>query len=140
MATGVMTSIVSTAANPLFRMLNIGGQKYYYKHFSYDELLYETLINILHAYKDHKYNHGTCKTFNGIEIAADMLCFRNPPDPNKWIDYSNRARMKVRIQYNQMSRNIVVMCKKQYQLESFLNKFAKNNFNPASELTLIGSS
>jgi hypothetical protein len=137
MATGVITGVASTLVAPVFRLLNVGGQHYYSRFYQDNEALYITLIDILHSFKDEKHNHSICKTFDGTEIAADMLCFRNPAG---WSDCSDRARMKVRIQYNQMTRAVIVMCKKKYQLESFLNKFAKQNFNPAGELTLIGSS
>ena len=136
MATGAAISIVSTVVAPVFRLLNIGGQHYYSRYYTNKEELYSTLMNVLHLYKDNIKNHSICQ-YNGVEIAADMLCFRNPA--RRW-DFSDRARMKVRIQYNQQSKAIVVMCKKKYQLESFLCKFVKNNFDPMKELVLIGSS
>lgn len=128
---------VASVISPVCRFLSIGGQKYYSRFFSRNELLYTTLVNILHLYRDCKYTHSLCKTFDNIEIAADMMSFRNPA--GKW-DYSDWATMKVRIQYNQETCAIVVMCKKQYQLESFLNKFSKKDFNPSIELIVIGSS
>lgn len=133
MATGIAVSVVSTLVTKIPGM----NAHYYSRFVSENEALYTTLIDILHAFKDSKYTHSICKTFEGLEIAADMMCFRNTA--GSW-DYSDRARMKVRIQYNQMTRAIVVMCKKQYQLESFLNKFSKKDFVPAQELVVIGSS
>ena len=133
----IAVSVASAAVAPVYRFLSIGGQKYYSRFVNDNEGLYTTLVDILHAYRESKYTHSICRTFDNIEIAADMMCFRNPA--GSW-DYSDRARMKVRIQYNQMTRAIVVMCKKQYQLESFLNKFSKKDFSPVTELVVIGSS
>lgn len=133
MATGVAVAVVSSLVTKVPGM----NTHYYSRFFSENEPLYTTLVDILHAYRESKYTHSICRTFDDIEIAADMMCFRNPA--GSW-DYSDWARMKVRIQYNQMTRAIVVMCKKQYQLESFLGKFSKKDFSPINELVVIGSS
>ena len=135
--TTIAVSVASATISPVYRFLSVGGQRYYSIHFSENEPLYTTLVDILHSCRKSNYTHSICKTFDNIEISADMMCFRNPA--GNW-DYSDRARMKVRIQYNQMTRAIVVTCKKQYQLESFINKFSKKDFNPVTELIVIGSS
>ena len=127
------TSIAGAVATVLVTKIPGFSGRYYYRYINENEALYGTLVNILHAFKDNKHVHSICKTFENVEIAADMMCFRNITDDWGW---SDNARMKVRIQYNQMNRTIVVMCKKQYQLTSFLNKFCKEDFNPIGELTL----
>lgn len=134
----MLTTILSSVAAPALSLLSIGGQKYYSRYFNDKDPVYFTLIDILHTYKDDPLVHSVCRTaVDGEEIIADMACFRLIT--SKW-DYSDRARMKVRIQYNQMSHAIVVMCKKQYQLESFICKFNRLNFVPSDELVLIESS
>ena len=110
---------------------------HYYRRYvdESEEELYGVLLDILNAHSESKYAHGICLV-GDREIATDMMCFRIPA---RFWNWSERARMKVRIQYNQQTRKIAVICKKKYQLEAFIARFVDPSFNAASCLVCIGS-
>ena len=112
--------------------------KYYYKK-TYDRSnpLNKVLLNILRVYKDNEYVYSICQDYEHQEIAADVLCFRNPAS---WYDYSNYGRMRVRIMYDQHTGSCTIMCQKRYQLDAFVKKFSEPKFNPKSDLVFIGIS
>lgn len=108
---------------------------YYKKTFDRTHTFNKILLKILRAYRDNQYVYSVCQDYEHQQIAADVLCFRNP---TSWYDYSSYGRMRVRIFYNQTTGSCTIMCQKRYQLEAFIKKFMDSKFESKTDLVFLG--
>ena len=126
----------TVVANWLTRPRPSEETKFYYKK-TVDRTnpFNKVLLKILRAYKDNSYVYSVCQDYEHQEIAADVMCFRNPAS---WYDYSSYGRMRVRVFYDQHNGSCTIMCQKRYQLEAFIKVFQDPKFDPKSDLVFLG--